>query len=955
MCYFNFFVTTSSARRLRLAAAGAVALVLAASGEAIIRSGRSFWLGLALYAAAAAVLAPGAFPALAPGEGRPLESPRLRLWLFLGCLLVSLLAGAAGLRSLWLGNDRPATAGWIASLALGLAAAILAGRRLDVPARWGAAPLPATRAGRLWAGAGVAIILAVSAATRFFGLSRIPFGINPDEGDRAAPAMRILLGTDLRSIFDFGWYHISMVYFKVLAAVMSVTGMNVAGARAFGAICGFLTVAVVTAMAARHFGWRAGLLSGLLLAGMGVAIQFSRITTEATPTALLWAVSAAAFLEAARSGRAWTWALAGLSGGFSLYFYPTGRMWCLIAIPFGIALLLKGPRGTRARTAAGLAVAAICSLLAAAPFLLVFARIPEEFTVRAKETTVLDRANAARLSYYRKDWSDARLAAAQVEHGLGLFNRYTDQNLTWPTERPMFPAALAAATLLGLFTATARFRDPRLLLLALWFWVGYVGIIITVETPNLHRVGAAVPAFALLAALVFDEIARRIEGSPPPESRRAPLRIAAGALAGLAVAGIAAAEISFYFGKYAATDRWPWTRVEGETVAAEGDRAWAITLGSYAHMINSGWVRLLAPNAHRLALPDPGKDLPLAATPSRDLAFLVYDGQRYYVPYLEALYPGGTVRRAITPEDQPVVTVYRVPLAAVEKGRGALVSSGSGNPARVPAIGEAPPGWTGFPAPFRWSAALRAPSYGNFSFRTSGRLTVDGREILRPDAANPVRETTVSLPDGDHRIVLEATLEAAGKPAVFEWKGDSPGESWRRPGPADLAAAEGPPRGLLAVFQGSEGPERKRLDGAVAAMALSDDVRFPGEWTATWRGTLLAPAEGNYTFGFRTNGGIVELRLDGNTILKTRGEDDRVERGSEVALRAGPHPVQIVYRVVHSPGGIDWIWTPPGQPESVVPPSALLPADPAPGPPLPEAALSVLRPLRHEPGAMTSP
>jgi hypothetical protein len=519
----------------------------------------------------------------------------------------------------------------------------------------------------------------------------------------------------------------------------------------------------------------------------------------------------------------------------------------------------------------------------------------------------------------------------------------------------MFPPALAAATLLGLFTAMARIRDLRLALLALWFWVGYVGIIVTVETPNLHRIGAAVPVFAVLAALVFDEIARRIEMFSRPDSARAPLRIAAGVLAGVAVAAIAAGEISFYFGTYAETDRWPWTRMEGETVAAEGDKAWAVTLGSYAHMINSGWVRLLAPDAHRLALPDPGRDLPLAMTPSRDLAFLVYEGQKYYVPYLREIYPGGAARPVITPENQPVVTVYRAPLAAVEKGRGALVSSGGAAPVRVPAVGEAPPGWTSFPAAFRWSAALRAPYFGNFSFRGNGRLSVDGREILLPDAAHPTPQATVSLPDGDHRIVFEATVQGAGKPAVLEWKGDSPGENWRRPGLADLAAADGPPRGLLAVFRGSEGPERRRLDGAVAAMALSDDVRFPGDWTATWKGTLLAPAEGNYTFGFRTNGGIVELRLDGKPVFKTRGEDDRVELGDEIALQAGPHAVEILYRVVHSPGGIDFIWTPPGQPESVVPPSVLVPADPAPGPPLPEAALSILRPLRHEPGAMTAP
>ncbi|HKF43653.1 MAG TPA: PA14 domain-containing protein [Thermoanaerobaculia bacterium] len=950
-------MTSSSARRSRQAAAGALALVLAASGEAIIRSGRSFWLGLALYAAAALVFAPGAFPPLPTKDEPSAGSPRLRPWLFAACLALSLAVAGASLRSLWLDNERRVAAGWIASAALGLVAAILAGRSFDVPARWGAAPLPSTRAGRAWAAAGLAVILVAAAATRLFGLAKVPFGINPDEGDRAAPAIRILLGTDLRSVFDFGWYHISMVYFKVLAGVMSFAGMNVAGARAFGALCGVLTVAVVTFLAIRHFGWRTGIFSGLLLAAMGVAIQFSRITTEATPTALLWAISAAAFLEAARSGRAWTWALAGLSGGFSLYFYPTGRMWCLIAAAFGIALLVKGPAGSRARTAAGLAVAAIGSLLAAAPFLVVWVKTPGEFSVRAQETYVFNRENARRLTYYQPNWSTARLAAAQVEHGLGVFNRYSDQNLTWPTERTLFPPVLAAITLLGVLSALAKFRDPRLLLLALWFWVGFAGIVVTVETPNLHRMGAAVPVLGVLAALVLDEIARRIEALGSAENPGTVRRLAPLAAVTIATVALAAVEIGLYFGPYAHTDRWPWTRVEGETVAREGDKGLAVTLGSSAHMINSGWVRLLAPDARRLAIPDPGLNFPLAIKPERDLAFLVYDGQRYYVPYLQQLYPGGTVRRVLTPEDQPVVTVYRVPLPAVEKSRGALVfATGSGaDSVRVASLGDPPPGWTSFPHTFRWSAALRAPYFGNYSFRASGRVTVDGREILRPDPAKPVPETTVSLPDGEHRIVFEASVESAGKPAVFEWKGDSPGGPWRRTEIAELGPVDGPTRGLSAVFQGSQGPVRKRLDGAIAAMALSEDVRFPGEWNATWRGTLFAPADGKYAFAFRTNGGVVELKIDGRPVVRTHGEDDRVERGGDFLLSAGPHPVEIAYRVVHGPGGIDFLWTPPGQPESVVPPSALQPAESGPGDPLPEATLTVLRSLRHEPGAMTAP
>jgi hypothetical protein len=373
-------------------------------------------------------------------------------------------------------------------------------------------------------------------------------------------------------------------------------------------------------------------------------------------------------------------------------------------------------------------------------------------------------------------------------------------------------------------------------------------------------------------------------------------------------------------------------------------------------MVNSGWVRLLAPKAHRLSIPTPGLDLPLAIPADRDLSFLIYPEQSYYIPYLEQTYPGGTSFAAVTPVSQPVVTVYRVPLAKWERFRGALASVAGGDAVRVSSFGEAPAGGTRFPAPVRWSAALRVPSYGNASFRAAGRLTVDGREILRAPPGQPFAETTVSLPAGDHRVVFEGTVEAPGRPALFEWKGDGPAEDWRRTSASELWAVDGPVQGLLGVYSRPPEPDRKRLDATLASMSLDQEVGFDGEWTASWRGTLLAPEDGRYQFGFRTHGGAVEMSLDGKPLWRTHGDEEKIERGGAVELRKGPHDVAILYRVVHSPGGIDWIWTPPGQRESLVPPSALRPpAEMVPGPPLSEETLAAMRMFRHDPSWMTVP
>jgi hypothetical protein len=146
------------------------------------------------------------------------------------------------------------------------------------------------------------------------------------------------------------------------------------------------------------------------------------------------------------------------------------------------------------------------------------------------------------------------------------------------------------------------------------------------------------------------------------------------------------------------------------------------------------------------------------------------------------------------------------------------------------------------------------------------------------------------------------------------------------------------------------------LDSTIASGSLGQVVGFSDNWIASWRGTLLAPADGDYLFGFRTHGGTVEMRLDGKPLWRTQGDEEKTERGGAVELQKGPHEVAILYRVVHSPAGIDWIWTPPGQRESLVPPSALRPpAEVVPGPPLREETLAGMRWFRHESSSMTVP
>jgi 4-amino-4-deoxy-L-arabinose transferase-like glycosyltransferase len=814
---------------------------------------------------------------------------------------------------------------WIAGIFL-IAAAGFFGRELTAfPPRWDAAPPLESRLRRGLFALAVALILCLAAATRLPALDRIPFGINADEGDQAAVSLSILRGHDTTPLFGVGWYHISIVYFRLLAMVMRFAGATVAGARTFGALAGIVTVGLVLWIGVRHFGRRAGLLAGLFAASFGPALQFSRETTCAGPTATLWAASALLFLEAAREGRAWAWILSGLAGGFSLYFYPTGRLWSVLALLFVAALLATAPRGTRTKIFAGALLGALAALVIAAPFLYRAYVNPDWFVVRARETSIFVSSNLSRLPYVQRDWSTPRLLLAQLERSIGIFNRFPDGNFFWPTGKPILPPVLSALTMIGLFASLWRARDPRLAFLAAWFWAGFVGVVVTVETPNLHRMATAVPVLAIFVALVLDDVARRF--ATPLKMRGA--RLAVAAFVAAAALALAAKELVFYFGEYAKLDAWPYPRIEGGAVAQEGRDAWVVSLGNQFHMVNSGWVYHLAPDSHRAGILSPGFHLPLTMPANRDLAFLFYAGQEAYRGLVEAIYPGGTLRRVALPPDQWVFDIYRVSRATWEATQGALAHVAGKSSIRVPGFSDPVPGARP-DAAVRWTAAMRVPRFGNTAFRLGpgpARLAIDGREVLSVAAGESAKETSVCLARGDHFVDLEARGAGGRAPAHLLWippsnEGEQP--VFRAIPEAILRPLGEPPGALFGVLSFPSGRRQERLDGALASWNLCEEFQFGGEpFDAVWTGSLIVPGPGPYRMGLLASG-TAELKIDGQTVVRSEGAHDKAVGASGV-LSAGEHAVELSFRQTVEPARLEWTWTEPGGKTSIVPPSALRP------------------------------
>jgi hypothetical protein len=819
---------------------------------------------------------------------------------------------------------------WLAAMLTLLAAAIVASGPFRV------------RLGRpAWPWLALGALLAFGALIRFVALDTIPLGINPDEGDRASSALDVLDGSAPRALFDSGWFFITMVYFRLVALSLSVFGPDIAGGRTGSAIVGAAFLCGLAWLACRQFGWRIGLVAVTLATGSALSLQHSRLIAETIPTALLWVISIGGFVEGARAGRPWAFAVAGLSGGLGLYFYPSARLWSVGAIVTVVLIWLLARRGREGVLLRGFTLAAVACLVAAAPFLVHLQTHPIEITGRYAQTAVLDPHNQERLSYLTPPEPLARLILLQAERTLGMFDRYPDGGGFLPTGHPIFAPPLAALALMAMVFGIVRgVRDVRLAILSVWLLIGLSGVFLTVETPDMIRAVGALPSLFVLMAIVLVELIDRLldaahhvrpSGARPAFGWAVPLAVAVLVL-GTDTAG--------YFATFKALPAgWgPMTR-EGQAVAQLGQTGPVYSLETNEHMVTSGWVRMLAPRAERGRLPNPGRELPVLAPLSRAdtrphvtpaigqaMNFLLSPdpNQLVYQDLLYRLYPGGWLDDAGDGRRS-----YAVSPEALAEARGVRARAADGSSWLVNRFGQLPQG-AAQPTGLTWSGGVLLARSGEHRFQVLGpaRLRVDGVPVVE----------RVLAARGAHFVELESTASDVAQSVTLLLDGVEPG-------PRETYRLMDAPWGLLArvtnPLSGSlPEPANSVLDATVAMAFFDPELGpVPAPNSIVWSGTLVAPSSGVYRMAFAAEDPM-RLELDGQSIDVVTVGPERwggVGPGSLVNLSERPHAVRVTLQVTH--GGRElarWNWVPP-RPDgtvatqgtwAVVPPMVLRPDPP---------------------------
>ncbi len=924
-------------RRIVPLAGGVVALIVAGIAEAIVESGNPTPITMYLYFFAIACFTVSAWPLpLQPSDlpatrvyPPPPVATRRRARLILVAGVVAGI-GAHILAVKLLLDDIRSLAGdwlWFTSLLLPLLAAIISSKGFGWRPRWGTGVWPTSLAGRRWLLVAVILILVVGAAARLLGLGDFPHGVTYDEGDRSSVAVQIMLGFNRNSIFETGWYHIPNLYFWLLSGLFHAFGIGIVQARLSNAIPGLISLALVMWIGLRHFGWRVGVMAGTIMALLGIALQFARQTSESGPTATLWCISAAMFLEAARTGKLWAWVGAGMSGAFALYFYPSGRLWAVLAGLYCLYLFVHGLGKHRVAILGGIALAAIVAVMVVTPFFIHAREDPDIVSARGAETSIFTKDNVTRLGYYQPGWSTFRLLQEQLVRSVGIFNQFEGGGY-WPVGKPLMYGSLSVLTLLGLGWVGLRWRDPRYVLLALWFWTGFIGVVVTVETPAVQRMATAVPTIALLGALTLDSLIRRVEfgaaGWRAAWGR--PARLVATAAALMLVTVLAVQQGQFYFVTSNAPNQWPRPIAEGRALSEQPRGALLVTIGRQYFLINAGWVRWLAPDKQHGGVASPDTNLPLPRLADRDLTFMTFAPRFNYLPYIQDLYPGGGAKSYYHPTEGHMFDLYTLPQATWAASQGAIATPPNGVKQPVDSFGLTPPGWHTYPSPMRWSAGLYAPRYWNYALRIGpgpATLNIDGQTVLTVPLGSAIMTATLSLARGYHYVAYDGTLTSPGHDATFQWSVAPPfPAAWHTPRREELSALQTAPRGLYGVVDFANRPQQRLIANSLLINSLSNQLGSFENYTATFTGKLLAPRDGDYQMEIYAQGGI-DLQIDGKPVIQSPQTNDAMK--GVATLTYGPHTVRCVMHVEGDGGRLEWSWTTPDGAYSIIPPSALVP------------------------------
>ncbi|MDP9325826.1 MAG: glycosyltransferase family 39 protein [Candidatus Dormibacteraeota bacterium] len=891
----------------------------------------------------------------APGEANPGWRQRLGdRWGLgrVGLVVIALVVNAqsvAMLRQDW--ASRPGGVMWVSSVGL-LLLASLSGwgpsglserfRRLAHESR------PRLRAGLEIAA--VAGVLLLALVLRLWRLGDPAPGMHGDEGEAGTAALDILAGAHV-SPFTPGLFNQANFYNWTVALFMRVFGTDLFGLRSFALFCGVLTVLFVILLARELFGFRAGLIAGLLASIQPAALLFSRQMYSNATVPLLSAMLFYFLLRGINTRRHFYFALAGVTAGSGLYYFAGGRALAPTGALFLLYMLVRH-RGFLSRGWSHAAVYVIALAATASPFIAYyFIDHPAEYP-GVRMIWVRENFAPLALQYHSGAWPT--IVLGQLERTFSIITYARDVSAVGALDVPIATPIEAVLIVLALGWALWRSRDIRFAALSVLFWSSLIaGGVLTIDAPNLPRILGILPAMAVASAALLDHFGRLSQAALSglfSVRSQLPGRIAAAAAIAMTVGVIGFQNWQSYFVGYLNRSQFVAPTLQGTYAQQHLANTRFYAMGVPVLYWNHGDRRFLAPAADGADNPNPSSQLPIidnGQAANKDAVFMVWQPMANYLPVLQSFYPEGRTEvlplSAADPDSN--MTAFKVTSQQIDAHRVLrsryVPAKGVPIEATVDTLGSSqgmPATPVAYPVSAAWDGAVVAPAYAVYSFQlggSEGSLSIDGIDVVERGANSGVgpSEGTVVLAEGLHTVHLGAMLPDERSSVSVAWRTGGEhfqpiarrylwdghqGQRWL----AELRRPEALPATTQqpAVKSLDDPVLIRRSDGFVGFRALQllvpGALPFDGSWTTS----IEAQQAGVYSFALRSSAGG-SVKIDGVVIIDL---DSSGAQQAAIPLAPGKHRVEVDYRYRSGEAFLEFSWAaPPGHPSMIEPgPSA---------------------------------
>ena len=597
-------------------------------------------------------------PAFSADGTARMRGSRSRLFYFLVVTVAVLFVFVADLRYATTPNETFGFAGmlWLAGIGLLLCPALF-GSSPHVP-RW-----------PTWEIALLAMLFFLALLIRVWKLADFPNNIYPDEIMTGTVATQSYASPPSRppSIFSTLWSGIDLpaFWFWFVAAFLKIGGTSLAMLRLPAALFGAATIVPLYALIRGTWGRYAAIAGSAIMAFSASNVHYSRLALNNITTQFFWAACFFFVLQGLRSRRRSDWALAGLAGGLSEYFYYGTRLLPFILAVFLVFLFVVHWKQAR-QYASGFLLLVAGYFVGFGPLLIHFIRNPNLYLGRGASLLIWSPHIPISFADFYKAW--IKIWPVLSENFLGI-STHSSQDIIFYA--PLLLPAESALLVLGVALLLWQWRHPAaFLILASGLGVLLVGGTL-VGYPNsvpplINHWTPAFPAFYVALAVPVGAWTRAGQSELDPR-----LHWILPATVAVALVVLGWCNLNFYFHRYyadpqslkstayrSAQRNYEVQTAQSRYSASLGPKYEVFTAGQSPWPYDPSTTQYLVRDQKWTHLTNPAAELESITRDNTGVAFLFFPGNEQYLQRVHELFPGGTDGEVTTQRGKHLFYTY---------------------------------------------------------------------------------------------------------------------------------------------------------------------------------------------------------------------------------------------------------------------------------------------------------